>query len=72
MGEVGAGFHDCADLGDCGTCWMFSGVALDLFAHIGVDHGFGVAGLDHHHIAVESCDIKECPVDGVADHSGRT
>ena len=51
---------------------MFCCVVFDLLAHIGVDHRFGVAGLNHHHIAVESCDIKECSIDGVADHSGRT
>ncbi len=72
MGKVCAGFHDCADLGDCGACGMFCCVAFYLFAHIGVDHGFGIAGLDHHDIAVESCNIKERSVDGVADHSSRS
>ncbi len=72
MGKIGTGFHDCTDLGDCGACWMFCGVAFDLLAHIGVNHGFGVAGLHHHHIAVESCDIKERSIDGVADHSSRS
>ena len=51
---------------------MFCGIAFDLLAHIGVDHGFCIARLDHHDIAVEGCDIKECSINGVADHSGRT
>ncbi len=72
MGKVGAGLHDCADLGDCGACWMFCGVVFDLLPHIGVNHEFGVARLDHHDIAIESCDIKKCSINGVADHSGRT
>ena len=72
MGKVGAGFHDCVDLGDGGACRMFCSIAFDVLAQIGVDHRFSIAGLNHHHIAIESCDVKECSINGVAHHSGRT
>ena len=62
MLQGGAGLHDGGDFVGGGVRFGVGGIAFDLWTHICIDQGFGVAGLDHHYIAIEGGQVKECAI----------